>query len=242
MQEDRRLDEALPRWNAPPAPRREPLEGRLVRLEPMDADRHAAELHRAFSRDTAMWDYLPYGPFASAAGYHRWVREFATGEDPLFYAVRDLAEGRCIGVASFLRIKPESGSLEIGHVAFSSELRQTAAATEVFYLMMRWAFGAGYRRLEWKCDATNLASRRAAERLGLSYEGTFRQANVVRGRNRDTAWFAAIDKDWSALEEAFRAWLEPANFGATGRQRERLGNLTSLVRVSSDPMLRDLAR
>ncbi len=237
MQEDRHLDEELPRWTPPPAPTGTPIEGAFARLERLDADRHAAELHRAYSRDPDLWTHLPYGPFAAAAGYHRWVREVASGDDPLFYAIRDLSDGRCGGVASFLRIKPEAGSIEIGHIALSSALRRSTVATEAFFLMMRWAFTAGYRRLEWKCDATNLASRRAAERLGLSYEGTFRQATVMRGRNRDTAWFAAIDKDWPALQEAFSAWLSPANFDTRGQQRERLGNLTSLVRVTSDPAL-----
>jgi hypothetical protein len=130
------------------------------------------------------------------------------------------------------------GSIEVGHINYAPALQRTRAATEAMYLMMRWAFEAGYRRYEWKCNALNLGSRRAAERLGLSYEGVFRQAAVVKGRNRDTAWFAAIDSEWPALREAFEAWLAPTNFDAEGRQRERLGDLTRLVRVSSDPALR----
>jgi RimJ/RimL family protein N-acetyltransferase len=130
---------------------------------------------------------------------------------------------------------PEAGSIEVGHICLAPELQGTRAATEAMYLMVAWAFGAGYRRYEWKCDALNLASRRAAQRLGFSFEGVFRQAAVVKGRNRDTAWFACIDAEWPALRDCFETWLSPANFDAAGRQRERLSDLTQLVRAGSDP-------
>jgi len=237
MTEDRHIDEAVPGWTPPPRPDADILEGRYARLERLDADRHSAQLHRANSVDDRIWDYLPYGPFASAAGYHRWVRDTASGDDPVFYAIRDLESGAWGGVASYLRIAPDAGSIEVGHVNFSVGLQRTRAATEAMYLMMRWAFDAGYRRYEWKCNASNLASRAAAQRLGFSYEGVFRQAAVIKGRNRDTAWFGAIDKEWPALREAFNAWLAPANFDASGQQNERLGDLTGLVRVASDPAL-----
>lgn len=227
----------LDRWTAPRRPDAETLDGRHVRLERLDADRHAGELHRANSKSDAIWDFLPYGPFASAAGYHRWVRDMAAGSDPLFYAIKPLETGRFSGVASYLRIAPDAGSIEVGHINFSPELQRTVAATEAIYLMMKWVFEAGYRRFEWKCDARNMASRRAAQRLGFSYEGIFRQAAIVKGRNRDTAWFACIDAEWPALKEAFEAWLAPSNFDAAGRQRETLGALTGLVRVASDPGL-----
>ena len=142
-----------------------------------------------------------------------------------------------IWVASYLRIDPNAGSIEVGHINMAPALQRTRAATEAMYLMMKWAFEAGYRRYEWKCDALNAGSRRAAQRLGLSYEGVFRQATMYKGRNRDTAWFAAIDKEWPALEAAFQAWLHPKNFDETGRQIERLADLTALVRVASDPTL-----
>lgn len=225
----------VPDWTPPRRPDAEWMEGRFVRLELLDADRHAADLFRANSVDDAMWNYLPYGPFTSSATYHRWVRDMAGQPDPVFYALRDRATGHCGGVASYLRIFPEAGTIEVGHIALAKMLQRTPAATEAMYLMMRWAFEAGYRRYEWKCDALNLPSRRAAERLGLSYEGVFRQATVVKGRNRDTAWFAAIDSEWPALKVAFETWLSPANFDAEGQQIERLGDLTRLVRVSSDP-------
>lgn len=235
MDQSRPLGPELVDWRPPPAPDGTPLVGRYARLDRLDADRHAGDLHRAMSGDASLWDYMPYGPFSSASQYHRWAREAAAGDDPLFYAITDLDAGQVSGVASYLRIKPQAGSIEAGHINLAPALQRTRAATEAIYLMMDWAFGAGYRRFEWKCDALNMPSRRAAQRLGLSYEGTFRQATVVKGRNRDTAWFAAVDTEWSALKEAFGFWLDPANFDAGGRQRERLGALTGLVRVASDP-------
>ena len=237
MSETRRLGRLLPDWAPPRRPDAAVLDGRFARLERLDADRHAADLHRANVASDAIWDYLPYGPFGSAAAYHRWAREMAGAADPAFYAIRDRQTGHWGGVASYLRISPEVGSIEVGHINLAPELQRSRAATEAMVLMMRWAFEAGYRRYEWKCDALNLPSRRAAQRLGFSYEGTFRQATIVKGRNRDTAWFAATDGDWPGLEAAFDAWLAPANFDASGRQVERLSDLTRLVRVASDPAL-----
>lgn len=239
MQAERRFGEDVPDFVPPPSPGDAPLEGHHVRLERLEADRHAADLFRAFSADDAVWDYLPYGPFASASAYHRWAKEREGSRDPAFYAIRNLATGHCGGVASFLRITPEMGSIEVGHICLAPEAQRGVVSTEAMFLMMRWAFEAGYRRYEWKCDALNLPSRRAAERLGFSYEGIFRQAAIVKGRNRDTAWFACIDREWPALKECFEAWLRPANFDAKGRQRERLSDLTRLVRAASDPALAD---
>ena len=228
---------ALPDWTPPPAPLGETLTGTWVQLEAMDPDAHAADLFRAYSSADQVWDYLPYGPFSSASGYHRWAKENATGTDPLFYVLRNRQTGACGGVASYLRITPGSGSIEVGHINLAPEIAGSRASTEAMYLMMDWAFRSGYRRYEWKCDALNMASRRAAQRLGFSYEGIFRQATVYKGRNRDTAWFAVIDQDWPALKEAYRVWLSPENFDAEGRQKERLADLTGLVRVASDPAL-----
>ncbi|MFV0515204.1 MAG: GNAT family N-acetyltransferase [Jhaorihella sp.] len=224
-------------WTPPPAPSGDVLEGQFARLEPMSADRHAALLYQAYAGNDAVWDYLPYGPFSSAAQYHRWMRDMEGQADPHFYAIRDLETGNWGGVASFLRIAPVAGSIEVGHINYAPALQRTRAGTEAMALMMGWAFDSGYRRYEWKCDALNRPSRRAAQRLGLSYEGVFRQAAVVKGRNRDTAWFAAIDSDWPSLREAFAAWLAPSNFDARGGQIERLTDLTRLVRVADDPAL-----
>lgn len=234
---DTKFGAKLTGWTAPPRPSMAPLEGRHARLVQLDADAHAADLHRANSADEAIWDYLPYGPFSSAAAYHRWIRQITSGDDPLFYAVQNRDTGQFGGVASYLRITPEVGVIEVGHINFSPELQRTRAATEALFLMMEWVFEAGYRRFEWKCDALNMPSRRAAQRLGFSYEGIFRQATIVKGRNRDTAWFACIDKEWPALREAFQAWLSPSNFRADGTQKEALSDLTRLVRAGSDPAL-----
>lgn len=231
------LGQPVPGWCPPGPPGFNILAGRAVRLEPLQADLHAADLYRAFAGHDGLWDYMPYGPFASSSSYHRWAKEYEAREDPNFLVLRNLATGHCGGVAAWLRIAPEQGTIEVGHICLAPELQRSLVFTEAMYLMMSWAFAAGYRRYEWKCNALNLASRRAAQRLGFSYEGTFRQAAVVKGRNRDTAWFAVTDQDWPALAEAFKAWLAPSNFGADGQQIERLSDLTRLVRVSDDPKL-----
>lgn len=213
------------------------LSGRTVCLAPMHVAQQASDLFRANAVDDAMWTYLPYGPFSSEAGYHRWMREAIETDGTEFFAVQCRETSRCIGVLSYLNIVPDHGSVEIGHVAFSKALQQTTGATEAVYLLMKHAFEAGYRRVEWKCDASNIASRRAAQRFGFSFEGVFRQHRINKGINRDTAYFAVIDAEWPALNEAFAGWLSESNFDAGGKQRERLGNLTALVRAASDPIL-----
>jgi RimJ/RimL family protein N-acetyltransferase len=228
---------AVPGWTPPPRPDRGARTGRLVRLEPLEADRHAFDLHGAFTGHDALWDYMPYGPFASASAYHRWAREREAGEDPRFYVLREQATGHVGGIASYLRITPEAGSIEVGHICIAPVMQRGAAMTEAMFLMMDWAFRAGYRRYEWKCNALNLRSRRAAQRLGFSFEGVFRNHMVVKGRNRDSAWFSVIAEEWPALSEAFRVWLAPENFDSRGRQRERLSDLTRLVRAHGDPAL-----
>ncbi len=211
--------------------------GQYVMLERLDADAHAADLFQAFVSDPTLWDYLYDGPFTSAAGFHRWLRDCTAKTDMVFYAMRDMASGFCTGMASYLRIAPDAGSIEVGNICFGPALQRSRAATEAMYLMMQWAFDAGYRRYEWRCNALNIPSRRAVQRFGFSYEGIFRQAVVVKGRSRDTAWFAMIDKEWPALREAYAAWLSPANFTLAGKQRESLADLTGLVRAASDPVL-----
>lgn len=223
---DKRFGEVLPGWAPPVRPGPEVLQGAAVRLERLDADAHATDLFRAFCGHDELWDYMPCGPFASGAAYHTWARGHAGAQDPFFYVLRDRASGHCAGVASFLRITPEAGSIEVGHICLSPEIQRTRAATEAMALMMGWAFANGYRRYEWKCDALNLPSRRAAERLGFTFEGVFRQATVVKGRNRDTAWYSVIDREWPALERAYGEWLSPANFDGGGRQKTPLSDLT----------------
>jgi RimJ/RimL family protein N-acetyltransferase len=222
---------AVPGWRPPARPPREAMAGRLCRLEPIDPARHAADLFRAnaLDADARPWTYLPYGPFEHFETYLEWMRATCLGDDPLFFAIIDAATARAVGVASYLRIDPANGSIEVGHLRFSSLLQRKPAATEAMYLMMERALALGYRRYEWKCDALNAPSRAAALRLGLSFEGVFRQATVYKGRNRDSAWFAATDRDWRRLEAAFRRWLEPENFDAEGRQRSRLSDLTAPI-------------
>jgi len=221
----------LPAWQPPPRPPRAVLDGRCCRVEPLDLERHAAQLHAANSLDAAgrMWTYLFSGPFASFEAYQAWLAPRPSSEDPLFFAFVDTARGQAVGLGSYLRIEPAHGSVEVGHLQYSPLMQRTPVATEAMYLMMKHAFELGYRRYEWKCDALNAASRRAAERLGFTFEGIFRQAIVYKGRNRDTAWFSILDREWPALDAAFRAWLDPANFDAQGRQRQRLEALRAAL-------------
>ena len=233
----RPLGERVEGWTPPKRPGPEKIIGHYVELELLSAQKHAANLFQSFQGHDDVWDYMPSGPFTSSAQFYRWVSIMTKAEDPLFYAIRNLTSGKWQGLASFMRIQPDAGSIEVGYISFAPPLQKTTAATEAMFLMMRWAFEAGYRRYEWKCNALNTASRRAAQRFGFTYEGIFRQATVVKGCNRDTAWFAIIDKEWPALKESYDVWLSPRNFGQTGEQKERLGNLTGLVRAASDPVL-----
>lgn len=203
------------------------MTGRLCRVEHLDPERHAEDLFASnlLDAENRNWTYLPYGPFASVGDYRKWMEADCSGDDPLFHAVVDVATGQAVGVASYLRITPASGFIEVGHINFSPRLQRTPAATEAMYLMMARAFELGYRRYEWKCDALNERSCAAARRLGFSYEGTFRQATVYKGRNRDTAWFAILDIDWPIMRAAFESWLAPDNFDDHGRQRRRLEDL-----------------
>ena len=230
------LGEEVPNWAPPPVPGLQELRGQFVTLAPLDPDDHSESLFQSYLGHDQVWDYLPYGPFASVKDLHAWAEEVRSLPAHQFYAIKTHDTDTWLGVASYLRIAPDAGSIEVGHINFSPALQATREATETMYLMMRWAFEAGYRRYEWKCNALNAASRRAAQRLGFSYEGVFRQATISKGRNRDTAWFAAIDKEWPQLQEAFQTWLAPDNF-VDGRQRQSLATLTASVRVASDPSL-----
>jgi RimJ/RimL family protein N-acetyltransferase len=218
----------VPGWKEPPRPPRTALAGRYCRVEPLNPARHADELFRASALDATgrNWTYMSYGPFDTLEAYRGWMQSYCLGDDPLFHAIVDNATGRAVGVASYMRIDPRNGSIEVGHINYSPLLQRKAAATETTYLMMKRAFELGYRRYEWKCDALNAPSRAAAQRLGFSFEGVFRQATIYKGRSRDTAWYAAIDSEWPELERAFRRWLDPANFDTQGNQRLRLSDLT----------------
>ncbi|WP_319637342.1 GNAT family N-acetyltransferase [Pacificispira spongiicola] len=213
-----------------PHPPRAAMTGRFCRVEPLSVDAHAADLFAAneTAPDARYWTYLPYGPFKTLSDYKDWMAKTCLGEDPLFYAIIDLATGRAVGVASYLRIDAANGVIEVGHIHFSPLMQGSPASTEAMYLMMARVFDElGYRRYEWKCNNLNEASKAAARRLGFTYEGTFRQMSVVKGHNRDTAWFAILDHEWPAVKAAFQKWLAPDNFDADGRQKVRLSDLTA---------------
>jgi RimJ/RimL family protein N-acetyltransferase len=221
----------LPGWSPRAVPSRTPMQGRFCTLEPLQG-RHAPALFEAHAldRENRNWTYLPYGPFASAEEYRAWVEKSAALTDPLFFAVLD-RDGRPVGVASFLRIDPANGVIEIGHLGFSPLMQRTPIATEAIFLLLRRIFDElGYRRCEWKCDSLNAPSRAAALRFGFTYEGLFRQAVVVKGRSRDTAWYSIIDPEWPALRRGYEAWLAPANFDADGQQKEPLHKLIAGAR------------
>jgi RimJ/RimL family protein N-acetyltransferase len=212
-------------WTPRARPPRTAMEGRYCRVEPLDIDRHAADLHAANleAGDHSRWTYLSADGFDDLDGYRDCLRGMTASDDPLLHAIVDLATGRAAGVAAYLRIDPANGVIEVGHINYSARLQRTRAATEAMYLMMRRAFDElGYRRYEWKCDSLNAASRAAARRLGFTFEGIFRQAVVYKGRNRDTAWFSIIDAEWPAVRAGFHRWLAPENFDGTGRQIRRL--------------------
>jgi RimJ/RimL family protein N-acetyltransferase len=228
----RDLGQPVPGFTPPPRPGPMTLRGRAVTVAPLRPT-DARALFAAFEGADEMWDFMPLGPFETEAELGAWITAVENSDDPLFFSFAPSGEDAA-GFGSFLRITPGAGSIEVGFLAFSPRLQRSVAATEAMYLMMKWAFEAGYRRYEWKCDALNGPSRRAAQRLGLSYEGIFRQATVVKGRNRDTAWFAAIDAEWPALETAFETWLAPENFDATGRQKTSLRKLTRPILAATD--------
>jgi RimJ/RimL family protein N-acetyltransferase len=210
-----------------------PIEGETVRLEHVDPKRHAKRLYEASAGADDLWSYLAYGPFESQAVFTQWLGERAASRDPIFYAVIDRATDAARGMASFMRIEPEHRVIEIGHIWFAPVLQRTRQATEAIYLMARHAFDdLGYRRLEWKCNALNAASRRAAERFGFTFEGIFRQHMIVKDENRDTAWFSIIDGEWPVRRAAFETWLSPENFDSSGRQRRSLSQIRSELRAT----------
>jgi RimJ/RimL family protein N-acetyltransferase len=213
-------------WEPVEAPSRAPLQGERVLLRPVNAAADAEPFFAAThppAAEESLWRYMFDGPYKDAAEM-RQAKEWAEGQtDPLFFTIVRLADQRPLGRAAYMRIEPNHGVIEIGGILFAPELQRTVAATEAIYLMIRHAFDdLGCRRLEWKCDAQNEASRRAADRFGFTYEGVFRQHMVIKGRNRDTAWFAITDGDWPRLRTAFETWLAPENFDAQGQQIRRL--------------------
>lgn len=198
------------------------LEGTYCRLEPLNASAHTADLYSAFEGHDDLWTYMPQGPFRAEAEYRAWVESKEGGLDPYFYSIIDKSTGKALGVASYLRIDPAARSIEVGWITYSPQMRRSRIATDAMFVMMRNAFDLGYRRYEWKCNALNLASRNAALRLGMTYEGTFRQATVVKGHNRDTAWFSILDSEWPEMKAKFETWLQESNFDSFANQKTAL--------------------
>ncbi len=223
-------------WVPCARPSRTPMQGRFCRVEPLDGAVHAEALYEANSldRDGANWTYLGYEPFKSLSEYRAWIEKDCTGQDPFFHAIVDSTTDRAVGVASLMRIVPGNGCIEVGNINYSPKLQQQPAATEAMYLLMSRVFDElGYRRYEWKCDSLNGPSRAAANRLGFTFEGIFRQALVYKGRNRDTAWFSIVDHEWPAIQRAFKGWLDTSNFDSEGRQRESLGQFMARERSAT---------
>lgn len=220
-------------------PTGETLSGHWVRLERLSSERHSKDLFDAFAveSDGRLWTYMPHGPFDTLSDLMAWATSVESSDDPLFYAIINVATGRAIGVASYLRINPTDRTIEVGWITYSRELQRTPGATEAMYLMARFAMDLGYRRYEWKCNALNAPSISAAERLGFSFEGVFRNAVIVKGRNRDTAWFAWTDSDWPAIRQALESWLAPTNFDEFGRQHSSLRDHTKVLLHSRWPTL-----
>ncbi len=208
-------------------------------IAPLHPENDAAALFSAFTQEPYenIWDYLPWGPFHEFPDFRNWLHALSKREDCRFYTIKKKDINRLCGVLGYMRIYPEHGSIEVGGVILSPILQKTIAATEAQFLMMKWAFENGYRRYEWKCNALNMKSRRAAQRLGFSFEGIFRQAAIHKGRNRDTAWYAIIDKEWPALKEAYEAYFEKTNFTPAGVNIKPLSDFTRLALFTLDPAL-----
>jgi RimJ/RimL family protein N-acetyltransferase len=203
-----------------------PLHGRWIRLDHVSAAKHAADLYTSFDGkdpEAHIWTYMGYGPFASQEEFTEWVKAREAARDPWFYAFVRRDTGKAVGMGSFMRNDAANGVIEVGHIWMSPELQQTREATEAIYLMMRHCFDdLGVRRLEWKCDSLNAPSRKSADRFGFTFEGIFRQHYIIKGRNRDTAWFAMLDSEWPKARKAFEAWLKEDNFDAGGQQKAKL--------------------
>jgi RimJ/RimL family protein N-acetyltransferase len=218
----------LPLVDASPAkpPERIMLPGRVISIMPLDAEAHVQALYEATHGEgrEALWDYLFDGPFPDLVSFSLSLRQKAASQDPLFFAVLDNQTGRALGHASYLRMEPWHRVIEVGNILYAPALQRTFGATEAMYLMARYVFeDLGYRRYEWKCNALNAPSRRAALRLGFGFEGIFRQHMIVKGRNRDTAWFSMLDSEWPARKAAFEQWMDAGNFDAQGKQKSGLG-------------------
>jgi RimJ/RimL family protein N-acetyltransferase len=232
------IGEPVPGWATRPTPSSVSIEGLYCQLEPLNAEAHAGDLYAAYrlAADHRHWTYMPAGPFDGAKDYRRYAEEAARSTDPRHYAVIERKSGKALGTLALMRIEPKHGVIEVGTVMFSPLLQQTPMSTEAQFLLMTYVFDElGYRRYEWKCDSLNAPSRKTAERLGFKFEGIFRQAIVYKGRNRDTAWYSIIDKEWPQLRRAFQTWLSPQNFDEQGKQRKSLTEVRGLCAEGRRP-------
>ncbi|MBF4555681.1 MAG: GNAT family N-acetyltransferase [Pseudomonadales bacterium] len=214
------MSTSLADWKGAPAPTATLLEGRFIRLEKLDPARHGDDLFNALQgpgADPKLWDYLPYGPFPERNVFNDWLNNHAANSDPYFFCVIDRASGEVQGILSLMSIVPAQGRIEIGHVTFGAPMQRSPKSTEAVYLLAKESFALGYRRLEWKCNNGNARSKYAAERLGFSFEGVFRQHMVVKGQNRDTAWYSILDSEWPAIGAGFERWLSDENQTASGQ-------------------------
>lgn len=224
---------ALPDWQPARMPEASVMQGRYCRLEPLECERHASDLYSAYASapDGSDWTYLTEERPESLSDFRRWLMQRALDKGFVTYTVICLQRHKPVGLVSFLRIDSGNGSLEIGGVTWSPLMKRTVIGTEALWLMAARTFELGYRRCEWKCDSLNAPSRRAALRLGFTYEGTFRQMMTRKGRSRDSDWFSIIDGEWPAIDAALQAWLAPENFDETGQQRVALGTLMGALQV-----------
>lgn len=221
------VGDKVPQVAPPTAPGQPLIEASWVHLQRLSAPLHADPIHDRIEGHDWLWDYMPVGPFASAEQFAEWVKQQQDSDDPSFYAIVDPDSKTAMGFASFLRIQPAHRVIEIGFITLSPGLQRSRLGSAALMAMIAWAFANGYRRVEWKCNAMNAPSRSAALRLGFSFEGVFRQHMIVKGHNRDTAWFAITDNDWPQLSRAYDKWLSPENFDAGGQQRQSLSSLTT---------------
>jgi|TARA_B110000459_G_C16480596_1_gene434093 RimJ/RimL family protein N-acetyltransferase len=228
--------EVVSGFKVPPHPKGISIDGKLVSIKPLIANEFAEELFmaNALDKEGINWEYLPYGPFENLSDYIDWIQSFEEHNDPVFFAIISKKLKKAIGIASYLRINPNDGLIEVGHINYSPLLQRTTEGTEAMFLMMQWAFDNGYRRYEWKCNALNMRSRKAAQRLGFSYEGVFRQMTISKGRNRDTAWFAIIDKDWQVIQKCFHQFLSDINLDE--KSKYSLSSLTKPLLYKVDNM------
>jgi RimJ/RimL family protein N-acetyltransferase len=220
----------LSAWTPRERPRRQAMEGRFVRLEPLDAARHGDALFAVTADEPERYRYLFEPPPKDRAGLQPWLDKAETSTDPFWFTVIDRTSGAIVGRQSLMRIDPVFGVIEIGSILWSGLMARSPASTEALFLFARHAFDdLGYRRFEWKCDNRNEPSKKAAQRFGFTFEGVFRQHMIVKGENRDTAWFSMLDREWPVIGEAFERWLDPANFDAEGRQKKRLADIRSAL-------------